>query len=160
MKRGIAEALGQIAAEPDKSERITALRVAAQPQQCGVTLLNVLKAAFDPAVVWDLPKGSPPFKKNPFDDQEGMLYSEWRRMYLFIKGANPVKLKPLRQEQLFVQLLEALTPADAELMLAVKEKKLPYKNITKALVLEAFPGLWTEKQKEAKKKDVEVTAQA
>jgi hypothetical protein len=45
----------------------------------------------------------------------------------------------MRREQLFIQLLEALDPDDAELIIAMKDKSSPYKNLTKKLVMETFP---------------------
>jgi hypothetical protein len=68
------------------------------------------------------------------------LYQEQRRLYLFIAGGHP-DLSQLRRETLFIQVLESIPPEEAELLLAVKDKKLPYKGITKEIVQEAFPGL-------------------
>jgi hypothetical protein len=39
-------------------------------------------------------------------------------------------------------MLEALPEDDAQLLIAMKDRKLPYKNITPKLVLKAFPGLF------------------
>jgi hypothetical protein len=44
----------------------------------------------------------------------------------------------MRRESLFITLLESVDPKDAKLLLSVKNKKLPYKNITKDLIQEAF----------------------
>jgi hypothetical protein len=41
-------------------------------------------------------------------------------------------------------LLEALDPDDAELLLSIKDKKMPYKGITYDLVASTFPGLLPE----------------
>jgi len=51
------------------------------------------------------------------------------------------KLPQLKKEVLFVGVLESLDPQDAKLLLAVKDKKMPYKGITKKLVAETFPNL-------------------
>ena len=69
-----------------------------------------------------------------------MLYGSLRKMYLFIGEGNPAVTKNKR-EILFVNMLESLDPEDAKLLLAVKDKKMPYKGITKKLVTETFPGL-------------------
>lgn len=58
----------------------------------------------------------------------------------FIEGGNP-NLKQVRREYLFVQFLENLDKDDAELILAVKDKKIPYKGITKKFIEEVYPGL-------------------
>ncbi len=103
-------------------------------------LRAILKYAYDEKVKFLLPEGDPPYKPNELPDQEGILYSELRRLYLFIEGGNP-NLKPMRREYLFVQLLETVNKDDAKLLLAVKDKKIPYKGITKKFVEELYPGL-------------------
>jgi hypothetical protein len=57
-----------------------------------------------------------------------------------MEGGNP-NLKPIKREQIFIQMLEAVSADDAQLLIAMKDKKSPYKNITKDIVNEAFPGL-------------------
>lgn len=59
---------------------------------------------------------------------------------MFVEGGNP-NLKPVRREFLFIQLLESIDSEDAKLLLAVKEKKLPFKGITEKTVRQAFPDL-------------------
>ena len=101
---------------------------------------QLLQYVFDPNIKFALPPGEPPYKRCEALDQENMLYLEQRRLYLFLEGGNP-NLNPLRRETLFIQLLESIEPADAELLIAVKDKKLPYKGITEKIVREAFPSL-------------------
>lgn len=100
----------------------------------------LLRCAFDPNIKFALPEGKPPYKPCEILDNESMLYNEQRRLYLFLEGGNP-NLAQLRRETLFVQLLESIDRADAELLLAVKDKTMPYKGITEKLVREAFPLL-------------------
>ena len=136
MKKGIAEILEEISKFKKKDERIEALRRNGDNR----AMLQVLQYALDPRIKWLLPEGVPPFKKNEYMDQESNLYSEVRRLYLFIEGGNP-NLTNLKREMLFIGLLEMIAPADAMLLCAAKDKKLPYKTITKEIVNEAFPGL-------------------
>jgi hypothetical protein len=42
---------------------------------------------------------------------------------------------------MFIQILESIDPEDAKLLLAVKDKRIPYNGITQKLVKEAFPNL-------------------
>jgi hypothetical protein len=72
-----------------------------------------------------------------------MLYTEARRLYLFLKGGNP-NLTSFRRETLYITLLETVHPDDAKLLLAIKEKKLPYKGLTLNFIKEALPGLIDE----------------
>lgn len=101
---------------------------------------QLLKYALDSNIKFALPEGVPPYTPCAVLDNEAGLYQEARRLYLFIEGGHP-NLTNLRRETLFIQVLESIPPAEAELLLAVKDKKLPYKGINQLVVREAFPGL-------------------
>jgi hypothetical protein len=103
-------------------------------------MLQLLKYTYDPNITFDLPEGNPPYNPCGVLDNEAGLYQEARRLYLFVKGGHP-DLTSIRREALFIQVLESIPPAEAELLLAVKDKKLPYKGINSLIVEEAFPGL-------------------
>lgn len=135
MRLGIAEVLKLASEQKTKEEKINVFR-----KNDSSALRTVLKYALDPAVKWALPPGAPPYKPAPYLDQQSMLYSEARRLYLFIEGGNP-SLTPLKRETLFIGLIESIDPEDAKLLLAAKDKKLPVKGITAAIINEAFPGL-------------------
>ncbi len=108
-------------------------------------LRAILFYAFDPSVEWLLPEGDVPYRPSDFGDSEGMLYSEARKIYLFVKGGNP-NLRQMKREMLYVHFLESLYPKDAELMVYVKDKKLPAPGLTADIVREAFPGLLSNGQ--------------
>lgn len=135
MKIGLAEILKKASEFDKKADRLEWLRL-----NDSAALRAVLKYAYDPKVKFLLPEGAPPYKPNKLPDLQSVLYSELRKMYLFVEGGNPA-LKPTRREYLFVQLLENLDKEDAELIAAVKDKKIPYKGITKKFVEETYPGL-------------------
>lgn len=109
-------------------------------------LKTLLKYTYDPNIKFALPPGEPPYTECEVLDNENMLYNEARRLYLFLEGGNP-DLSDLRREALFIQLLESIDSEDAKLLIAVKDKKLPYKGITEKVVREAFPKLLPEKEK-------------
>lgn len=102
----------------------------------------VLQAAYDPSVKFILPPGVPPYKKNDLVDQENVLHREASYIRYFVEGFYP-ELKPAKREQMFVQFLERLAPADAELLCTIKDKK-PIKGITAGHVKDALPGLIAE----------------
>jgi hypothetical protein len=117
-----------------KEDKISALRANQSP-----AMLQILKYTFDPNINFLLPKGDPPY--NPLEfDEPGRLYVEARKLYLFIEGGHPT-LNQLKRESLFIALLENINPEDANLILAMKDKKSPLKGLTKNLVSTAFPGL-------------------
>jgi len=135
MKLGVAEILENVSNLRTKEEKIAMLRA-----NNTVALQTVLRGAFDPTIVWALPEGAPPYKPNDLVDQQHRFYAECRKMYLFIQGGHS-SLKQTRREQLYVELLETIDPKDANLLIAIKDKKMPYKGITRELVNEAIPGL-------------------
>ena len=145
---GIAEILKEISSIKKFEERQNALASCANNQ----ALVQVLHAAFHPDVNFLLPGGRPPFTKlDKSVDAQGSLYRESRKMHYFIEGLSP-DLHPMKRETMFVQLLEALDPDDAELLLAVKDKQMPYKGITYELVASTFPGLLPEKSETVSEK--------
>ena len=139
MKLGIAEILDRASKKETKAEKIEVLRT-----YDSVTLRTVLQGSFDPNIKWDLPEGDPPYKPCVYDDMQGRLYQETRRLWMFLEGRKP-ELTKLKKEVLFIGLIESLDKEDAKLMLAIKDKKMPYKGITYKLVQEAFPGLLPDK---------------
>jgi len=60
-----------------------------------------------------------------------------------VKGARADSMPAWKRERMFIQMLESIHPADAELVLSMVEKKSPVKFLTKKLVQEAFPKLIT-----------------
>lgn len=88
----------------------------------------------------DLPAGSPPYKPMNVPENWGynQLPKELKKMHYFIKGAQ-VNLTKLKKETMFVQMLERLSPAEAKLLIQIKDKKLEYKGVTKRYVKKAFP---------------------
>jgi hypothetical protein len=134
MKLGLAEILENASKLKSRKEKIEYLQ-----KNDSRSLQDLIQYALHPAIVWDLPEGAPPYKPTDFLDQENMLYTQMRKLSLFV-NKNGSNLKPARLEQIFVQILESIAPKDAELLLLVKDRKLP-KGITPALVQEVWPGL-------------------
>ena len=121
---------------PNDEERVKCLQA-----NDTVPMRTVLAYALDPNIKWLLPEGDPPYIPNEDTKySESVLYSEIRKLYLFVEGGNP-DLKPLRREQIFIDLLQIIDPKDAILLLAAKDKKLPFENLTYELIKKAYPGL-------------------
>lgn len=135
MQIGVAEFLEKVSKLKKKEQIVEALKV-----NDSFVLRTILQGAFDPRVKWLLPEGEPPYKPNDLTDQESVLIRECRKLAHFVEGGTP-GLAQLKRETMFVELLESVTPADAKLLIAIKEKKLPWKGITVQHVREAFPDL-------------------
>jgi hypothetical protein len=69
------------------------------------------------------------------------IRKEYKKFFNFIKGGND-KLRSLRRETMFIQILEGLHPLEAELLCLVKEKNLQSKyKISLENVIEAYPNI-------------------
>lgn len=101
-------------------------------------LQTFLKYSLDPQIEWKLPDTDPPYKVCQFDDQEAGLWQESRRLYLFTNDPKAPDMKPIKREALFISILESVDKEDAKLLLAAKNKKLPYKNLTPKLLNQVF----------------------
>ena len=104
-------------------------------------LRQVIKSSFDPKVKWALPFGEVPYKINeaPEGTEHSVLSYEVRKLYHYIEGGNP-KLSQNKREAMFIQLLEALHPDEADILVAAKDKILhrKYKGLSENVVKEAF----------------------
>ena len=138
MKLGISEILEQASKKKTQADKVAFLR-AHYSQQLG----DILQFALHPSVKVLLPEGPAPFDRTKGDigeENHGMLYSKARELYLFVEGGQP-NISQNKREALFIQLLESIHPKDADLLVAAKDKKIPYKGLTKEVFNEAFPGL-------------------
>jgi hypothetical protein len=137
MQKSISEILEEASKMDKRYSRLKHLQ-----DNSSAALKAVLGFCFDPKIKWLLPEGSPPYKKTQSaEDLQGVLYSEYRRLWIFVESQEYKDLRPIRREQLFAQFLEGLDKNDAELICNIKDGKMPYKGITKALVSDAFPNM-------------------
>lgn len=132
MKLMLSEILEKAAEFKSKPAKIKFLK-----QHDSPALRQLLQYTYDPNIKWLLPEGPAPYTPaNDSVEAQGMLYTNLRRLYLFIEGGNP-NLSSARRELLFIQLLESVDPKDAELLVAVKDKKLPYKGLNEKIIKDA-----------------------
>ena len=134
----LSEVLAKVSKQRTKAKKIQVLK-----ENESLHLKSVLIWNFDDTVVSVLPEGPVPFDKNeaPAGTEHTYLAHEYKILYNFIKGGNDF-LKPVKREQLFLQLLEGLHEGEAEVICLMKDKKLADKyKITKAVVSEAFPDI-------------------
>ena len=132
----ISEIFTKINNAKDKPKKIEVLRQYDTP---GMRM--ILKGAFDPKIIWDLPPGTPPYIENeaPAGTEHTFLEVEAKRLYNFAKGGND-QLNKIRKETLFIQMLEGLHASEAKVLIDVKNKSLnkTYKGLTSEMVKEAF----------------------
>ena len=110
-------------------------------ENASAPLKQVLKGAFDPNIVWDLPAGEPPYIQNeaPIGTEHGLLRNEAKRLWHFVKGADNQTTKT-QKETMFIQMLEGLHQDEAKVLMGMKNKSLNkiYKGLTESAVKEAF----------------------
>ena len=135
---GIAEFLEKVAKLKKNEEKVAALK----ESDC-FALRTVLQAAFDPRIKFLLPEGDAPYKPNDLVDQENVFFAEARKLVHFVEGGNP-GLKQLKREAIFIELLETVAPADAKMLMAIKDKKSPFKGLTAEVAKQAFPDLFPQ----------------
>ena len=132
----LSEILTKVNNAKDKPKKIAVLKENDSPH-----LRMILKGAFDPNIVWDLPKGTPPFIPNevPAGTEHSLLRTESKKLWHFVKGADD-GTKKVSKETMFLQILEGLHVDEANVLLNMKDKVLnkKYKGLTEAVVKEAF----------------------
>ena len=132
----ISEILTKVNNAKDKPKKVEVLKTYdSQP------LRQVLKGAFDPSIIWDLPDGTPPYKENdaPACTEHTLLSNEAKRLWHFVRGGDE-RLSKTKKETMFIQILEGLHADEAKLLVSVVNKELnkSYKGLTDAAVKEAF----------------------
>jgi hypothetical protein len=105
-------------------------------------LRDVLKGAFDDNVQFNLPEGAPPYNPGSETGYGSTLLKQSKRFRYFVKTPNNEKSN-VKIERMYIQMLEALHPNEAQIVVWMKDKDLngKYKGLTKKLVSDAFPGL-------------------
>lgn len=140
MRIGVAEFLESVSKLKKKEEKVKILK-----ENDSYIIRTMLQGAFDPRIKWLLPEGIPPYTPNTLLDQENVLIRDARKLIYFVEGGHAT-LKQSKRESIFVEMLETVTPRDALLLCAMKDKKLPFKGITIDVVQEAYPGLLPDEQ--------------
>lgn len=110
---------------------------------------TILQCAFTPTINLDVPEGSPPFLRDvlPPKNSLGRIDKSIKilsRIALIGDQKPAVGIARIKNEKLFIQLLESVNENDADVIIAMKDKKLSkmYPSIDKTLVMTAFPQLF------------------
>ena len=105
-------------------------------------LEHIVKGAYHPALVWLVPPGPLPegveFSDVPAVDlADDRLNRAWRQFKYLVKGGP--NMKQAKREDIYLNILRSVHRSEAELLMSVVGKKIPYKGMTRALMLETFP---------------------
>ena len=120
-------------------------RMAIIEKNLSKTLVDVLSLTYHPDCQW-LVKEMPDNYKVPTDMLPGLsgtqLSTELRKLYLFQKGHPAAEgLSVEKRTQLLLQLLEALEPREAEVIIGIFNKDQGVKGLDYKFVKEAFPQM-------------------
>ncbi len=99
-----------------------------------------LKAAFDERVQFTLPDGLPDgFVVGDPDTPEGAMdmaperfIRVFKRMQYWVEGGR-AQASQSKREEIFLNTLRSLEKSEAEFLLEIKDKKMPFKSITKEI---------------------------
>jgi hypothetical protein len=141
MKTTIPQVLEEVEKAKTHEEKVAVLQKYNTTQLRGILNMN-----FNPALNFNLPEGTPPFKNDverPLGYTETNLYTEYRRFYIWL---TPNELSRTKRENLFIQMLEGIHSTEAELVLLIKDRKLTHKypSVTPEVIRAAFPTLLPE----------------
>lgn len=138
IKQGVAEILKEVSEESSQKNQIDILR-----KKHNKVLEDMLDIYFNPAIHFIIPEGPVPgYKPSPKEmDLQAVLYTNFRRMRIFLNVGPYRDLKQSRREQLFIEFVNSIDPDDAELIIAMKDGIMPYVGVNKKLLIKAYPAL-------------------
>ena len=123
-------------------------RVAYLQEEQTFAIRTILQCNFTPTIRLDLPDGTPPFTRDilPGDNSLARLdrvIKSLGRIALIGDQAPAVGLEKMRKETQYIKLLESVNEADADVIIAMKDKALTKKFpvLDYVLVKAAFPTL-------------------
>lgn len=136
-KLQVFEIIDKLEKVKTKSEQINVLK-----NNDIMPLRDVLRGTFDDSIQWNLPDGEPPYTPSLPESAPSSLLKQHLKFKYFVKGFKESdSLNKIRRERMFIDILESVHPKDAEILIAMINKKSPSESITKELIQTAFPGL-------------------
>lgn len=139
VKISITEIIQGAASKKTTTEKVDFLKANDCPP-----LRVILKFTYDPSIEFLVPSTAPPFNPNEYEDEaKSLLYSEARRLKIFVKGGGYDNLNQIKRETLFISLLEDVDNDDAKTLCQMISKK-PFKGLSKKTIQQAFPDLIQE----------------
>ena len=105
-------------------------------------LEHIIKGAYHPAIEWLIPAGPLPdnvqFSDVPAVDLADDRLNRAHRQFRYLVKGGP-DMKQAKREDIYLNILRSVHESEAKLLMSVVGKKIPYKGMTRALMLETFP---------------------
>ena len=135
---GVAEILSEASKLKAKKDKIEFLRIYGNRPD----FMYILRGAYAKNIEWLVPDGPLPegveFSDVPAVDlADDRLIRAYRQFRYLVKGGPDTPQS--KREDIYLNILRAVHKSEAELLMSVVSKKLPYKGLTRALMLETFP---------------------
>lgn len=138
MTKAIFEILSEVAEAKTREEKRDILK-----SNDDMVLRDILRGAFDEAIIWKLPSGPIPEEVVEPKGDKMDLYAAAKDLRFFVVGGPGHKLPAVQREKRFFDMLSKIHPKDAEIIVLMKDKKLTgkYKGLTKKLIQDTWPNL-------------------
>ena len=142
---GVAEILSEASKLKAKKDKIQFLRTYANRPD----FMYVLRGAYAKNIEWLVPDGPLPdnvqFSDVPAVDlADNRLIQAYRQFRYLVKGGPNTSQS--KREDIYLNMVRSLYVDEAKLLMSIVGKKLPYKGLTKALITEAFPDIFTKEE--------------
>ena len=130
--------LERIAKIKSTVDRTAALREALANNR---PLTILVQYTYHPDIKWKLPDGDLPdtIAKKSDHDEYAPLYQWVKKMYQFRDNFN---MNQAKREGNFIACYESVAREDVEVLIGVKDKKLPWRNLGADFVMSAVPELF------------------
>ncbi len=140
---GVAEILSEASGIKSKKDKIAFLRTYKDRPD----FMYVLRGAYAKNIEWLIPDGPLPegvnFSDVPAPDlADDRLIRAYRQFRYLVKGGPDMMQS--KREEIYLNMIRSLHVDEAKLLMSIVSKKLPYKGLTKALISEAFPEVFTK----------------
>ena len=133
----VFEVLKKICTLKQHQRRVNLLR-----EYSNYEMHTILLANFNPALVFDLPEGAPPYEADDTapDRTRSTMRNTCKQFPFLLKGNS---IPAIKKESIFKTMLEGVYSEDAKVIIAAKDKKLTelFPEVTEELVREAIPNL-------------------
>ena len=136
----VYEIFNELANIKDRSNKIEWLRDKFYDH---TPLHRIVKMNYCNTIISMLPEGEPPFNKGATDGPTpASLWSYLKMFPVIVRSAQSVKMKASQIERVFIEMLEAVEPKEAETVCLAKDRQLESRwDIDVDMFKQAFPQL-------------------